>query len=661
MARAVTIGNGNLLVGLDHRGQVRDFYYPYAGHANHVSGASGSYVHRIGVFVDGHLAWLDDPEWQISVGCDQDTLVGGFFAHHPRLEVSLASRDAVHNEQDVFLRSFTVTNESSQSRQIKLFISQQFRISESRRGDTGYYDPRVGAIVHYKGHHAFLVNAFHGERQFKEYNIGLFGIEGREGTFYDALDGVLERNPIEHGSVDSIVGVPCDLVGETSTEIKYWVACGHSIPEVHELDAYVLRETPDALITSTSHYWNAWLNKEPRDFSPLSASIQELYERSLLTMRAHTDNRGGIIASSDTDMLHHGRDTYSYVWPRDAAIITHAFDRAGYDDLAQRFFRFMEECFEPGGYFMHKYRVDGVLGSSWHPWLRHDEARLPIQEDETALVIFMLWRHFAINHDVEYIESLYNTLIEPAANFMVEYVDAATGLPEPSYDLWEEKYGTSTYTTAATFGALMAASRFAMTLGKDEAARTYQSVAQRMRSALIEHLHDAETGSFIKQLWRDEAGELHRDTTVDSSSFFGVVLFDVLDIDDERIERAFAVVHDRLWVNAESEGYVRYEDDNYYKMQAAHTPNPWIVCTMWMAQYHIKKAKTVAELEPAMRLMEWTQSHATKGGVLAEQMHPQTREQLSTAPLVWSHAEFVITVQEYLEKYVYLSEQSSNT
>jgi GH15 family glucan-1,4-alpha-glucosidase len=37
--------------------------------------------------------------------------------------------------------------------------------------------------------------------------------------------------------------------------------------------------------------------------------------------------------------------------------------------------------------------------------------------------------------------------------------------------------------------------------------------------------------------------------------------------------------------------------------------------------------------------------------VLAEQMHPQTGEHLSTAPLIWSHAEFVITVDDYIKKY----------
>ncbi len=650
MARAVTIGNGNVLVGLDQYGQVRDLYYPQVGYANHVSGASGSYVHRLGMYVDGQLSWLSDPGWEITTGCDGDTLTGSMFATNAQLGVSLASRDVVHNEHDVFLRRFTISNERDQTREVKLFMAQQFRINESRRGDTGLYDPRVGAIIHYKGQHTFLVNAFHGETQFSDYNIGLFGIEGKEGTYHDAADGMLERNPIEHGSVDSVIGLSCNLVSCASTEFTYWIACGESVTAVHELDALVLEEGVDRLCDSTEAYWQAWIKKEGVDVSSLSHPLQQLYRRSLLIMRVHTDNRGGIIASSDTDMLHHGRDTYGYVWPRDAALIAHAFDRTGYVDTAQRFYKFMTGCVEPQGYLMHKYRVDGALGSSWHPWMHGNVPRLPIQEDETAGVVAMLWEHYELHRDLEFIESLYNPFIEPAAEFMVEYIDAATGLPQASYDLWEEKYGISTYTASVTYAGLMAASRFAMMLGKEDSARTYQAVAERMQRAILTHLYDKDLGMFVKHVNYSDDGEADYDRTVDSSSFFGVIQYGVLDVDDERVARAFAVMHERLWVDAESEGYVRYEGDNYYTMQEAGTPNPWVICTLWVAQYYIKKAKTEADLAQAYQLLEWTCSHATSAGVLAEQMHPHTREHLSTAPLVWSHAEFVITVNDYLKK-----------
>lgn len=650
MARAVTIGNGNLLVGIDQFGLVRDFYYPFVGHANHVSGASGNFVHRVGVYVDGVLSWLDDGSWQISVGCEDGTAIGGVVAVNKKLGVQLVSRDAVHNEQNVFLRSVTLTNERDTKRTIKLFFSQQFRITESRRGDTGLYDPRVKAVVHYKGHVAFLINAFHGERQFSDYNIGLFGIEGREGTYHDASDGELSQNPIEHGSVDSVIGLTVSLAPCSSTDISYWIVCGSSIPEVHELDAYVIKETPERLIRSAEAYWQAWLGKEETDISALEPPLQRLYQRSLVIMRVHTDNRGGIIASSDTDMLHHGRDTYSYVWPRDAAIVALAFDRTGYNDASRRFVEFMKQCIEPQGYFMHKYRVDGVLGSSWHPWLQNGVPRLPIQEDETASLLVMLWNHYEITRDLEFIESLYNPMIELAANFMVEYIDAPTGLPEPSYDLWEEKYGISTYTASSVFGGLMAASRFALLLGKEEAARTYQAVAQRLQRAIVEQLYDPQLGMFVKHVTFDTDRNPVYDRTIDISSFYGVFQFGVLDVHDERLTRSFETISRTLAVQSESRGFVRYHGDNYYTMQEAGTPNPWVICTLWVAQYLIKKARSAEELAPAYELLTWTSSHATNAGVLAEQMHPHTREHLSTAPLIWSHAEYVITVNDYLEK-----------
>ncbi len=649
MARAVTLGNGNLLVGLDYRGQLRDLYFPFVGEPNHVSGASGNFVHRIGVHVDGVTSWLDDSAWQVTVSSGEETSVGNLFAVNSTIGITISSKDVVHNEQNVFLRTFHITNIGETEREVKLFLAQQFRIAESRRGDTAFYDPRVRAIVHYKGKYAFLINAFINGKQFTDYNIGLFGIEGKEGTFMDANDGILERNPIEHGSVDSVIGLTSRLSPHESSEVNYWIVCGDSVPAVHTLDAYVLEEQADRLVTGTESYWEAWLKKEPRDLSLLPAVLQTLYHRSLITMRVHADNRGGIIASSDTDMLHHGRDTYSYVWPRDAAAIALAFDEAHYHDVTKRFYSFIAECAEPGGYLMHKYRTDGVLGSSWHPWIQQEKARLPIQEDETASVIFMLWQHYEICRDLEFIESLYNPFIEPAARFMCDYIEPTTGLPQASYDLWEEKYGTSTYTAASVFGGLMAASRFAMMLGKDDDARTYQAVAQRMQSAIMSVLYNAELGMFVKHVVHDD-GDLRYDMTVDTSSFYGPLFFGVVDVDDPRIERAKQVVDERLMVTGESKGYVRYENDRYYRMHDASTPNPWVITTLWMAEYFIMKAKQLKDLKPALELLEWTASHATKSGVLAEQMHPRTREHLSTAPLIWSHAEYVLAVNAYLKK-----------
>lgn len=650
MSRAVTIGNGNLLIGLDHRGQVRDFYFPYAGHSNHVSGASGSYRHRIGVMAGDMFRWLSDDSWNIDIGCNLSSAVSNICAVNDELGVTLTITDAVHNEQDIFLRKISIHNNWETNREIKIFFGQEFRISESRRGDTAFFDPRVGSIIHYKGHIALLVNAEINGNQFTEYSVGLFDSEGKQGTYADAEDGILSKNPIEHGSVDSVIGLSFDAHGKEVADVHYWITAGKSLEKAHELDDYVRKEGAERLITSTERYWHAWIEKESRDLSLLGEDLENLYRHSLAIIRVHSDNRGGIIASSDSDMLNQGRDTYSYVWPRDAAIAANALERGGYTDATQRFFSFMTKQMEKGGFLMHKYRVDGVLGSSWHPWVRNGVTALPIQEDETAITLFMLWKHYRSARDLEFIESLYNSFIEPAADFMANYIEEETGLPRSSYDLWEEKYGTSTYTVCSVYGALMGAAECSALLGKRENARRYRDCAELLKRALVTYLYDSEMGTFIK-LVRHENNSLQYDRTIDMSSFHGLTFFEVLEPHDKRVESTYKVVIEHLKVPTSFGGYVRYEGDQYYKTTADAPSNAWCITTLWIAQYYIKLAENREALRRAYAILAWVHDRATKSGVLPEQIHPYTGEHLSTAPLVWSHAEFVITCDEYLKKY----------
>ena len=650
MSRSITIGNGNLLVGIDHRGHVRDFYFPYVGHSNHVSGASGSYTHRVGVWVDGSLKWLSDDSWKITISHPAGNVLSVINAHNDTLGVELTIVDAVHNEKNVFLREIIVKNMRDHAREIKVFFGQQFRISESRRGDTAYYDPRVQSVIHYKGHTAFLIHAECNNKSFTEYSIGVFDIEGKEGTFTDAEDGILSRNPIEHGSVDSVIGVIETVAGQSTALVHYWIAAGTSIQMVHEMHHTVLTESVDRLITSTQNYWQAWNEKDSPDLSLFEEPLMHLYKQSLQIIRVHADNHGGIIASSDSDMLNQGRDSYAYVWPRDAAISAYALDTANYTDTTERFFKFIAPLIEHDGYLMHKYRVDGVLGSSWHPWIRNGVQELPIQEDETALVVYMLVKHYDIARDIEFLESLYNSFIEPASNFMCEHIDPETGLPAHSYDLWEEKFGSSTYTASAVYGALLGASKVSALLGKRENAQKYLDRALLIKQAILAYLFDATTGMFLK-LVRHENGRIIQDKTVDMSSFHGITFFGVLDSFDTRVQSAKKVVDEKLKIPTSLGGYIRYEGDTYYKTSGDAPSNPWCITTLWMAQYYILAARKEEELRPAYEILLWAKTHATQSGILPEQINPYTGEHLSTAPLVWSHAEFVLTIDAYRKKF----------
>jgi GH15 family glucan-1,4-alpha-glucosidase len=348
-------------------------------------------------------------------------------------------------------------------------------------------------------------------------------------------------------------------------------------------------------------------------------------------------------------MLQQGKDNYAYMWPRDAAFSAIALDKSGDQNVAKKFFEFCKDVITEDGYFMHKYLPDKSLGSSWHPYVRNGQFQLPIQEDETALVIWALWQHYEKTHDTEFIEDLFNDVIERAAEFMVSYRDSKTKLPKPSYDLWEEKYGTSTFTCSAVYGALIAAAEFSKLLGKEKHEVKYRKVALEIKNGIMHYLYDHASGNFVK-LMNTKGEEVIYDRTVDMSSAFGIFNFGVLPPDDKILSKAMEETKIKLSRNIKINGIARYEGDSYYRIPADTPGNPWIITTLWMAQYKITTAKTETEFDEVREYLNWAARYALPSGILSEQLHPFTGEQISAAPLTWSHAEFVNTLIKYLDR-----------
>jgi glucoamylase len=646
MPKSLVLGNGNILISLDNRGQVRDFYFPYVGLENQ---AGSLFCHRIGVFVDGKISWFKDSDWEIHINYQEETLVSDIQAANMKLELRIDFSDVVYNEKNIFIRKAVIHNLADRKREIKLYFHQQFEMYESHRGDTSYFDPYHNVIIHYKGRRVFMINAKAAGKSFDDYSVGLFNIEGKEGTYKDAEDGKLSKNPVEHGLVDSTIGITTTIDSRKSETVFYWVVAAKYNKEANEINQYVLDKTPQYLMGTTRDFWHAWVNKLPFKFVGLDEAIVRLYKKSLLIIRTHVDNRGAIIASGDTDILTLGRDAYGYMWPRDGAIIAMSLDKSGDSFVIKKFFEFCNEVVTDDGYFLQRYRADRSLGSSWHPWQREGNPELPIQEDETALIIHALWRHYEITKDLEFIEDIYNSLIKKCADFMVAHRDAKTGLPKPSYDLWEEKWGVHTFTAATVYSALISASKFAALLGKSSHESTYRTAAQEIQKAILQYLYDEEGGYFYKMI-NFEKDKTIIDKTIDSSSVYGVWHFGVLSPNDEKVKRAIKLTEEHLTVKSEVGGLVRYENDAYFREDEATTGNAWYITTLWLAKYYIAIANNQEDLKKGQEILQWVVKYSLSSGILSEQLHPHSGAPISATPLIWSHAEYVVTVINYLEK-----------
>jgi GH15 family glucan-1,4-alpha-glucosidase len=371
-------------------------------------------------------------------------------------------------------------------------------------------------------------------------------------------------------------------------------------------------------------------------------------------MRVQIDNRGAIIAGTDSDIATILEDTYSYVWARDGAFVAKALDMANYDEVTLQFFDFCAHTITSDGYFLQKYTADGSLGGQWIPWVDGEgKQQLPIQEDETAVVIWSLWHHYNKFRNVEFIRSHYRKLVKNAADFMVSYREPHTKLPAPSYDVWEERRGIHSYTVAAVWAGLQAAANFTETFGEVALTAQYRQAAAEIKKAAIEYLFDKKLGRFLRSITVDTNGGVEPDYTIDSS-ICGPFLFGMLQATDPLIESTMAALINRLWCKTKVGGIARYENDRYQQISQdiANIPgNPWLICTMWVAQYHIARAQSMGDLKPALQILTWAQRCALPSGVLAEQVHPYSHAPFSVSPLSWSHAAVVIAVHEYINKY----------
>ncbi|GAC1390810.1 MAG: glycoside hydrolase family 15 protein [Candidatus Saccharimonadales bacterium] len=637
MARLVMLGNGSLTVGLNEHGLVHDFYYPYVGLENLTT--ARSVHHMIGVWVDNSFSWVDDGNWDINVDFSSDSLVSLITMVNNDLGINLHLEDFVDSEYNALCRKIQVTNNSDHEREIRIFMHQVFEISRAGRADTALFVPEENYILDYKGRCSLLVYGQDDSGQvFDQFAIGNYGIEGKEGTFKDAEDGILSGSAVEHGGVDSVLRFVCCVPAKKDHSINYWIIAADTQITAEKIHHQIKKDGLEHRLNVTKQYWHEWLAIGSNKLHNIDKEFLPAVKKSLMIIKAHTDKRGGIIASCDSSIYNYGRDYYSYVWPRDGAYAIWPLIRLGYTQEPRKFFEFCRDILTKDGYLMHKYQPDRAIGSTWHPLLHGNRKELAIQEDETAIVLYMIGEYLQYSNDIDFVKNLYTTFIQPAADFMYDFIDEQTKLPHASYDLWEEKFLTNTYTVATVYQALLVASDLAEKFDyPDDSERWSEKACSILDASSI--LFDTERQAYRKGYLLNADGTITYDNTLDLSNMYGPLMFGLIDNDISPLRSTVNLIEKILLDQSPSGGSPRYESDHYFASTPSYQGNPWFVTTLWLAQYYIR----FHDIDKAKHYLQWTLKHALSSGVISEQINPTTGEIISVTPLVWSHAEVINT------------------
>ena len=147
----------------------------------------------------------------------------------------------------------------------------------------------------------------------------------------------------------------------------------------------------------------------------------------------------------------------------------------------------------------------------------------------------------------------------------------------------------------------------------------------------------------IRKLLKLTSKGFYRDVTLEDPmadiSLLGIsVPFDIFPVDDPKVISTVETI-ERVLTSPIIGGIRRYENDNYIG------GNPWILTTLWVALYYIKKR----DFLKAKEYFEWAVKSRTELDLLPEQVNRETGKPEWVIPLTWSHAMFILVLWELIE------------
>jgi GH15 family glucan-1,4-alpha-glucosidase len=607
---AALIGNSSLLVTVSERGEIERIFWPNVDHGQHLGEL------RIGLERAGETLWLDDApcSWRQTYLDGSSVLRTTTDVQDSTVEVT----DVVTPEGPVVARRIR----SSAAERLVVRIAPS--LDGDERSGAGYVDPGSGALVFYLRGVALAVQLVASDVE-----MTLSESNGREPTH----DVVVHKAPVE-GTVAGALDREALLLvafGATPDEaiarLRRPASVGFDVLE-SEREAYD-RETV-ALAAP-----------------PVEEAVSGLYARSLLVLEQLTDRQtGATIAAPEFDPSFEQSGGYGFVWPRDLGYVVLSFLAAGRGDLAVPALRWLAREQAPEGLWLQRYWTDGSLAPSWG---LH-------QLDETGMVVFAYeaaWRELG---DAALDRELWPSA-RAAADFLCGFLDAETGLPLPSVDLWEQSDGQHAYSAAATFGGLAAAGAMASRHEPSLASR-YLETAESVRAGIEAHLWSDEHGRYLRSRWvgrSDELGEEpppvfdrplryptravrsadREDARVDSSLLGLAWPFRAVDPDSPRMRATLEAVERELRLG--DGGVLRHEDDDYAG------GNPWLISTLWLGLAE-RQSGDDAGLRASL---DYALARQTPLGLLPEQA---TREgdPAWVVPLGWSHAMLILAARPEL-------------
>jgi GH15 family glucan-1,4-alpha-glucosidase len=670
---ATIISNGRLHINIDYWGRIKDVYFPYVGQENQLSKFINSYY----FFYKGELIYLNEKDFKFEIDFLNDALISKCIVEHISKEWRIEFIDQVDLTKDVFYRDVRIVNQTKDPLDLSIYFENNFSLLESLYADTVLWHQPTGNFWHYKKDRHIVYGC---DKEFFQFSCAAKEDNQGKGVLVNK-DGSLDLNPISTGNVTSVFSIKVEVNGNKSKKFKLYYAFATTSSKAFK-NARIGSKTNTQYLLQKRILQNSMKSDELFDMKRFSVlkevfnqdQLERLfyhYNRSIMIMNSQIDERGAVIAGNDGQYLKQGGlDHYSYLWPRDAAIVAKALsklnDRSNFLKVSEHTFKVLGNK----GFFHHKYlpsanAKDVQLGSTWHSYITDQGLEiLPIQEDATLLWCNVLLEYLIDNKKKLTLVNKYLPILKKMLKFLIrhsfindtkhehisKYVSGFPNknglwfedlkdsyLPLPSYDIWEQYFGVF------SFDSLLLLDVLQKTLTILE-----HNSDPKLEKIVIAHIFGLkndikrflinENGQFIKGIRFDkDKSEIIKDETADSSFY---MLCDNDVINEFDLQPTLSYLDSKLFLQEGVGGIARKENDHYLRVSEQFTGNPWFICSMWRLRLALRNN----ELEFAKNIMVWVLNHFDKTGLISEQTDPRNGYSLGIKPLTWSHAEYLLSV-----------------
>jgi len=388
----------------------------------------------------------------------------------------------------------------------------------------------------------------------------------------------------------------------------------------------------ESFLDTTTEFWSEWAHDCQRDRCIFRGPWHDHVVRSGLVLKLLTHPQTGAIAAAPTTSLPEviggvRNWDYRFAWIRDASFTVQGLYNLGHVEEARQYFQWLSGlCREFGDHENHLH-IQVMYGL--HGELDLEERELDHLSGYRGSAPVRIGNAAAqqIQLDVygELINAVYETrgYGEETSQGDWQFIRKIANTARETWDtedsgIWEVRGGPRhfTYSKLMCWVALDRSIRMAETVGFDAPLEEWKRTAAAIRRAILERGFSQTLNSFVQAL----------DSEVLDATSLLIPVLGLLPPDDPRVRGTIEATLDHLTVDGLVYRYTG--DDGLPGKEGA-----FVLCTFWLVDALVLSGQLGKAEELLLGILE----HASPLGLFAEEIDPESGDQLGNYPQAFSH------------------------